>query len=325
MKKIAASYLIIFGIILLIPLTFAIFTSGSPARDEKLQGSYQPPVSTGMGGSSYVAEEILIPVMRTQTSVKEEIPLETYVHGVVAAEMFPTFEPAALQAQAIAARTYALRLLEGEDFLLDTVDHQVFKDEEQLRKRWGSDFERHNEGIRQAVEATEGLVLTHEGNLIVPFFFAMSNGRTENSEDYFSTAYPYLRSVASEWDEAAPNFEVKTPFTLDELRQEFSDSTLKVGNFRIQGRTVGGNVTEVQVGSLSLTGRQFRYRLGLRSADFRFEIGDNILYVVTRGNGHGVGMSQHGANFMALEGKSFADILHHYYQNIEIVQKTSLR
>ena len=266
-------------------------------------------------------EPIMIPVMRHGTNTLEHILLEDYVKGVVASEMPASFELEALKAQAVAARTFGLRTLLTEPHIYDTVMDQVFRDESQLREKWGNDFERHFAHVAQAVKETEGLVMAYRGELINAMFFAMSNGRTENSEDAFVSKRPYLRSVESLWDLQAPRFEVEQEFTLAEIRQLFGNPSLDFGSMTILSRTAGGNVNEIQVGETVLRGVEFRRMLGLRSADFSLSQRDNNIVITTRGNGHGVGMSQYGANGMAKQGKTFDYILHFYYQGIEIIEK----
>ena len=266
-------------------------------------------------------DQFSITVYRSETSEFETIEFERYIIGVVAAEMPALFELDALRAQAIAARTYAMRILEHEDYMLDTVMHQVFLDDEQLRLRWGEDFDTHFATIEAAVTSTKGIVLTYEDELITPMFFAMSSGATENSEDVFGANRPYLRSVASTGYEARADFEVSERFTLDELRSAFNDNEITVDQLSILSHSEGGNVAEAMIGTEIYTGRQVREILGLRSAAFTITHGRRHVTFTTYGHGHGVGMSQHGANAMALQGYNYEEILQHFYQNVTLVEK----
>ena len=232
------------------------------------------------------------------------------------------FELDALRAQAIAARTYAMRILEHEDYILDTVMHQVFLDDDQLRTRWGDNFDIHFVKIEEAVMSTRGIVLMYDNELITPMFFAMSSGATENSEDVFATKRPYLRSVASTGYEDHDNFETLEVFTIDELREAFGDLSITEDNLRVQGYSGGGNVDEVRIGAETYTGREVREILGLRSAAFSISYGRRGITFTTYGNGHGVGMSQHGANVMAQNGHDYVEILQHFYQNVTLVEKS---
>ena len=273
-------------------------------------------------GSYGVHDEFLVTIYRSETSTFEEIELERYLIGVVAAEMPALFHVEALRAQAVAARTYALRILAHHDYLLDTVAHQVFLDDDQLRERWGSDFDQHFATIEEAVMSTRGMVLIYEGELITPMFFAMSSGATENSEDVFASARPYLRSVASGGYEDQDNFAVEAPFELAALREAFGNTSLSLEELEILEWTEGGNVAAIQIGDEVFTGREVRETLGLRSAAFSIEKRHERIVFTTYGHGHGVGMSQTGANVMANDGDDYVAILKHFYQNAELVDKS---
>jgi len=206
--------------------------------------------------------------------------------------------------------------------MLDTVMHQVYLDDDQLRERWGEQFDRHFATIEEAVNSTRGLVIKYDNQLITPMFFAMSSGATENSEDVFVSARPYLRSVASLGYEDRADFSYNESFTVEELQYIFSDNGITTTNIEILQHSVGGNVTEIRIGNRRYTGREVREMLGLRSAAFELSFNsDNRITFTTFGHGHGVGMSQHGANIMARNGYNYREILKHFYQNVTIVAK----
>lgn len=262
-----------------------------------------------------------ITVYRTVTSEFQKIEFERYIVGVVAAEMPALFERGALQAQAVAARTYAMRILAHYEYILDTVMHQVYLDDEQLKARWGDDFDLHLNTIKEAVNSTRGLVLKYDGELITPMFFAMSSGATENSEDFFATKRPYLRSVLSTGYQHLENFAVNEKFTIADLQTAFIDQQITPDNIIILSHSPGGNVSEIRIGNSIYTGREVREILGLRSAAFSvyIDLTNFMITFTTYGHGHGVGMSQHGANVMARSGSTFEEILKHFYQNVEII------
>ena len=244
-----------------------------------------------------------------------ELPLESYLVGVVAAEMPAHFHLEALKAQSLAARTYIIRRkLDGNQLdpsvwgpkakhadVSDTVQHQVFLSDQALRQRWGKDYSWKIQRIRQAVSATKGMVITHQGRPIVAAFFSTSNGWTENSEDYYQTKYPYLRSVPSEWDRKSPKYLHQKRFTMRQVIQQLEEKTgkpisLQTKNpatwIQIIERTDGNRVAKVRIGDQVFTGRQVREALQLSSSDFEFQIQSNAVIIQTRGYGHGVGMSQ---------------------------------
>ncbi|MCL1950895.1 MAG: stage II sporulation protein D [Turicibacter sp.] len=321
MKSIVALSFSFILILTLIPL--AVFLTSAvnmPTPTLISNGTWEySAYTTGKKEEIEALAPTVIPVMRYADDRLEEIDLEDYVKGVVASEMYPSFEMEALKAQAIVARTFVLYSLQSSEHVLDTVMDQVFRDEGQLRERWSADFDGYWARITEAVDTTEGLVVKYDGQLVETLFFAMTNGFTENSEDVFGGTRAHLRSIESPWDTGVPNFEVETEFTLQNFRNALGDSSLTVSDIAILSRTPGGRVAEVQVGNTTMRGTQFRSALGLRSADFRVTSRNNLVVITTRGSGHGVGMSQHGANQMALAGKTYADILRFYYQGIEIV------
>ncbi|GIP63649.1 stage II sporulation protein D [Virgibacillus pantothenticus] len=266
-----------------------------------------------------------VSVMRSGVNKVEGIPLEEYVVGVVASEMPADFEPEALKAQSLAARTYIVnQKLHGgsakkDSDVTDTVQHQVYKDEGQLQKQWGSDFDWKMKKVKEAVSETKGEVLTYKDAPITPAFFSTSNGYTENSEDYWENKLPYLRSVKSPWDEESPKFLDQKTFSLQQLEE-----TLEVdlpNQFPLPvniTRTDSNRVEELQLAKHAFSGRKIREKLELRSSDFTIEQKNNHFIFTTKGFGHGIGMSQYGANGMAKEGKTYQDIVQYYYQDVKI-------
>src|SRR5699024_217634 len=150
---------------------------------------------------------MMVAVKRSETEEIENIGLEDYVFSVVASEMPANFEEEALKAQAVAARTYVVqKMYQSDEAMTDTTTHQVYKNEEELKEQWQGSYEANKKKIKQAVEATAGEIILYEDEPITPTFFSMSNGYTENAEDYWGGSYPYLKSVESKWEESAPAF-----------------------------------------------------------------------------------------------------------------------
>lgn len=274
----------------------------------------------------------VVPVFLTDRNEVAEIPLEDYVRGVVAGEMPVEFELEALKAQAIAARTYAVRrLAQGERTDLpppaagaavtDTTADQVYVTEEELRAKWGMfEYARKMEKLSRAVKETEGIVLTYGGEPIEAVFFSMSNGFTENSEEVWQEQLPYLRSVKSPWEERyAPDFERETELVLRTFYEKMGlPPSSKAPEIAILERTEGGRAASVSIAGRRYTGREVRERLGLPSADFDWRIAEGRIIFRTRGSGHGVGLSQWGANGMAKEGHSAEEILLYYYKGAKL-------
>jgi len=264
-------------------------------------------------------DDVTIAVFRTETEQVEEVPLEKYVSQVVASEMPTTFELEALKAQSVAARTYIIdHLLHDQDSeVLDDESDQVYKNEEELRKIWGKNFHENMEKLQQAVQATKGKIITYNNEPITAAYFSTSNGYTENSEDYWEQELPYLRSVESPWDKDSPKFTDQTIYPRNEIESKLGITIPNNAVFEIS-RTNSNRVAYVTIDKEKFTGREIREKLSLPSSDFTIKQNEDYLIFTTKGFGHGIGMSQYGANGMAKEGKSFEDIIHHYYQDVAI-------
>ena len=168
-----------------------------------------------------INNDITIKVKQTNKNKIIEINIEDYVKGVIAGEMPISFELEALKAQAVAARTYALRRINKNNAydVVDTVMNQVYKDDETLKQSWGTNYEKYMNKITTAVKETNGEYVDYNGNYADTLFFSTSVGNTENSEEIFGTKVSYLQSVSSEWDaEVSPVFEEKNVFTREEVK-----------------------------------------------------------------------------------------------------------
>ncbi|MFZ5827446.1 MAG: stage II sporulation protein D [Bacillota bacterium] len=289
------------------------------------------------------ADSLPVKVYFPATREIVEIPLGEYLKSVVAGEMPPEFEMEALKAQFVVARTYTVRRMKQfngkggcpqqpeADVCADYATHQAYVTPDELVKKHGkltaSSFWRR---LAEAQAATAGQVLTYKGELIDALYHAVSGRATENAADYFTQPLPYLVSVDDRWGAHSPKLITQTRFSPEAfaraLRGGSNGSTLavtaatKTGRSPVQitARTETGRVKRVQVGELTLTGREFRERLGLRSTDFRVFLQGGELVIETHGDGHGVGMSQYGADGMARAGKTYEEILTHYYKGVTL-------
>ncbi len=264
--------------------------------------------------------------------------LEEYVKGVVAGEMPAAFELEALKAQAVAARTYAISRVNSFEKsghpdhpsaeLCNTVHCQVWLSKEQLRKIKSKEWmKKYWPKIEKAVEETNGLIMTYENKPVTqPLFHSTSGGKTENSEDVFTAWVPYLRSVDSPYEKEAPHLTDKTVVPVEtfvtKIKEKYKDCTITPSNVtsdvKIEQRSEGGRILKIRVGNKILTGREIRNLFGLRSANFMIAVKGTTIEFTTMGYGHGVGMSQWGANGMAKNGCHFDAILKHYYVGIEL-------
>ncbi|GGP15163.1 stage II sporulation protein D [Oceanobacillus neutriphilus] len=271
-----------------------------------------------------------VSVMRVSNEEVENVPVEQYVAGVVSSEMPTEFEMEALKAQAVAARTFTVNfLLNGEKNgsydLTDSTQHQVYKGEQELQEQWGAEYQEKMNKINQAVKETEGQIITYKKAPITASFFSTSNGYTENSEDYWESEVAYLRSVESPWDKDAPEFTSQTTLSIAEVSEALQIPLQDDKKIPMEvSHTDSGRVKEITIAGNAFTGAEFRDKLGLRSSDFTIEQSDNHLIFTTQGYGHGVGMSQYGANGMAAEGKNYEDIIHYYYTDVDISQVSEI-
>lgn len=281
--------------------------------------------SLGGGSTGSIDEDTVnIQVWRTASKKVDTVALEEYVAGVVASEMPSGFHAEALKAQAVAARTYGLAKMEKaktgnpqahpEAPLCDGTHCQAYRSEKISDK------------VRQAVLDTKGQVMYYQGTMIdQPLFHSASGERTENSEDVFSAAVPYLRSVESGQYEngayAAETYSIGLEALVKQVRTLDGDASGE--SVKVLSRSEGGRVESMQVGGATVTGRQIRELLGLRSANFTVKMitdsdgGQQVLFT-TSGNGHGVGMSQYGADGMGQAGFTYKEILQHYYSGVEV-------
>lgn len=270
----------------------------------------------------------------------EEMLLENYVKGVVAAEMPVEFEMEALKAQAVAARTYALgRMLnlytkkddvhKGAQVCTDSKHCQAWIDKAERIKKWSSvSAERYWEKIEAAVKETENIIIFYDNKPINPLFHANGGGKTENCEDVWEgTVVPYLKSVKSDGDEEDAGYTAVTAFKEDDiigrLKTEYPDIELDeddlLSNFSVLELSDGGRVKKIKVGNIELKGTDLRTLLNLRSTNFKIEKGkEDEVNITTIGYGHGVGMSQYGANYLAKNGGTFEEILKYYYSGVTL-------
>ncbi len=266
-------------------------------------------------------EDEKVRVKQTESGNIVEVPLEEYVAGVVAGEMPITFETEALKAQAVAARSYVLKKIEQNyknDYdVVDTVLNQVYLDDESLKNKWKDKYEERIQKIKKVVLDTKGEYLTYNGKVIEAFFFSTSSGLTENCEEVFVEALPYLRSVDSHYDEISPVYETEKVINYAEFCNKLGIENVPL-NINITKTTSTGRIKNITINGVNFTGNQVTQKLGLRSNYFEIKQDNDNIIVTTKGYGHGVGMSQYGANGMAKEGYTYKDILNHYYTNVEI-------
>lgn len=244
----------------------------------------------------------------------KNIELEDYIIGVVACEMPASFEEEALKAQAIASRTYALFKLNKKNVsydILSTTDDQCYIDEEKMKRKWQGEFDKYYDRIKNIVMSTANVYMEKDNKLFKSFYFSTSNGQTESSEEVFNEVL--LESVNSDWDKESKEYKRQVEYSYYELEKILGEFK----NIKILNRTPTNHVTKVQVNNTIYSGIEFRKLLNLRSTDFMIEKENNTFIITTYGYGHGVGMSQYGANILAKKGKTYQEILNYYYSGVE--------
>jgi stage II sporulation protein D len=259
-------------------------------------------------------KDIPIMVAVSSDNVVQDVDMDSYLLGVVAGEMPADFEMEALKAQVVASRTFVYQRGLQVD---DTTSSQVYLNDAQMREHWGDQYETKKAKIEQAIKETKNEVMTYQGEYISALFFSCSNGYTENSNDYFVEEIPYLISVESPWDQkVAPNYSHEKTFSVEEIKRVFNCNTI---DFNIVSYKKSGRVETLLVNDVTYTGREVRELLSLSSSSFTISMSENGYTFTSVGSGHGVGMSQYGAQGMAKEGYLYQDILQYYYTDIEIV------
>lgn len=282
-------------------------------------------------------EPELIKVYNNKTNDVMVIDFEEYLKGVVASEMPAEFNIEALKAQAVSARTYLLYRLKkypdgqpehGEAPVCTGVHCQAWSSKDDLiQSHYEGWYDEYKDKIEEAVESTRGQILTYEGKIIEPLYHSTSGGRTENSEDVFSAAVPYLRSVESPYEDESPRLNSSVIITtgefIDKIESAYGDMDITESNLDtkiVLGEvSQGGKIKTLIIDGTEISGRDMRALFNLNSTNFSFIQSGNEIEILTTGYGHGVGMSQWGAEGMANKGYSYKEILKHYYTGVEIM------
>ena len=271
-----------------------------------------------------------ISVFNVEKNQLQEMDLEEYILGVLAAEMPSAFHIEALKAQALAARTYTLMKARafggagcdkqpGADVCTDFTHCQAFEDPATIQYNY--------EKYKQAVLDTKGEVIVYNDALIQAVFHSTSGGKTENSEEIWSSKVPYLRSVDSQYEDSSPKLVTKVNVKVNDFIAAMKklDSGIKLtsknikNQVKILDRSEGGRITKIEVGGKVLSGSAMRSALGLNSSNFDISYQGDAIQFIVHGNGHGVGLSQYGADGMAQKGAKYSEIVKHYYQGVEII------
>ena len=265
-------------------------------------------------------------ILNTDTNQISEISYDDYIFGVVAAEMPALYEIEALKAQAVAAHTFALHRKvtnagKGYDITNDFTVDQAFITEGKAREKWGDKAEEYITKIRGAVEATKNLAITYNGEIALSVYHAISSGKTEDCKNVWGGNRPYLVSVESLGDKLSANYLSEKSITASELKKLYSNINFKGKEseyLKNIEKTPAGTVKTISLCGTEIKGSELRKMLDLNSSCFDIAYKDGAFKFTVYGYGHGVGMSQNGANYMAQQGAEFEEILCHYYTGCRI-------
>lgn len=269
-------------------------------------------------------------VFRSVNQENINVDFFEYVCGSVAAEMPLSYHEEALKAQAIACYTNALRLKNVSEndatyhISDDSSVHQGYLSKEQRKEKWGEDFDKYESKLQSIVKSVENLAVYYKDELCIAAFHAISSGKTENAENIWGEEVPYLTSVKSLGDNLSPQYSSVVVFEKDEFIEIAKDLTedkniksLK-NIIEITEKTKAGTVLKTTLNKKDFTGEEIRKAFSLRSPVFTIKASDKTVTFNVTGYGHGIGMSQYGADFMARQGSTYEEILKHYYKGVEI-------
>lgn len=321
MKNIAITFLILLASMLTLPLAALSKETPVPALEASAAVTQE---DLSQKSSIEVYDSFRIKMSADGSIVT--LSRDDYIFGVVAAEMPALYETEALKAQAVAAYSYACRKKTAASDEYDLTDnpktHQCYISRETARERWGEKADEYTQKIDSAVKAVSGQVLTYDGGIALTAYHAISSGETENCSDVWGSDVPYLVSVDSVGDKTAEKYLTTVALTADEV------SSLMNGIAKTQGDTKNwfsdinrcdtGRVKSLKFCGRDTTGAEVAEALSLRSANFEISVADSTFTFTVRGYGHGLGMSQNGADYMAKQGSSYEEILKWYYTGCEL-------
>ncbi len=320
MKKIFLFSALILATLLLLPLS---------VLDAELPGALALQTNTKADLQSEKSETVK--VLMSKTGEIKEMSAEDYIFGVVAGEMPALYEKEALKAQAVCAYTF-LKWRQKEnsnkdyDITDDYTTDQCYISLESAEEKWGDKADEYSEKIKSAINSVKNQTLTYNGEIILSVYHSLSSGKTESAKNVWGKDYPYLQAVESQDDKLAENYTSTKTLTFEEFKNAFKDKAELPENpadyFVNWQRTPSGTVMAVTVGNTEFKGSEIRALLDLKSSNFEAATTDTSITFTVYGYGHGVGMSQNGANQLAKQGKTYKQILKHYYTGCEIMRNS---
>ena len=276
-----------------------------------------------------------IRLYHSKTEEVEELPIDEYLYGVVSSEMPASYDIEALKAQAVVARTYTIYQIthsKGKHNDADICDNfsccQAWLSKEDRLSKWSEDERETNwQKIVNAVDSTQGKVITYNGEVIDAFFHSNSGGITETASNVWGGQnFPYLKSVETAGEDEYSQYNSEVEITKEELINKIKEKHKEIeinyneeDSIKILEYTESGRVKTIKLGNIQIAGTELRILLGLKSTNFSFEIRNNSVIFFVKGYGHGVGMSQTGADSLAKKGSNYEEIIKHFYSDVDIV------
>ncbi len=321
--------LILFLSVMLLPLIALPDAKGKAVVDAG--AGYVPPKTTTQEKKETEKKPTptTVRVLNISTNKIEKMDLYEYIYGVVCGECPMLYHEEAIKAQIVAAHTYTLYCMEANsekdyDLTTEPENSQAYITPQQAYKNWGSKAEEYNQKLRGLMDEVWQEVLVYEDKPILAAYHAISSGKTEKSADVWGQAIPYLISVDSEGDKLAKKYKTTVKVELAEANKSLEGFGLTAAELvkGKQTKTDSGTVQKIVCNDTSVTGEQLRSLFGLRSSNFDIKTTDKHLQFTVRGYGHGVGLSQNGANYLAKAGNTYRQILNHYYPGASLAVKS---
>lgn len=311
-------------------------SSGSPAVSSQTAEVSAAEAASEFSPDSESASEQTISVFQYQTEETVTLPFRDYLIGVVMAEMPANFHEEAVKAQTVIAHTYALHILQnqepsdefnGAQISTNPSKHQAYLSPTEAEKRFKDQYEEYYNKISTCVDAVSEQILTYEDQPIIAAFHAISGGATEDCSNVWGQSIPYLVPASSEGDPLSPNFLNTQEFSVQEVKDRLSNQFPDISFtddcsqwFQIQTNTPSGYVDQLQILNITANGQEIRNLFDLRSASFSIEYSNDKFTFTTKGYGHGVGLSQYGADYFARQGMTYDQILAHYYPGTTLTE-----
>lgn len=322
--------LILASAVIMLILPVAALKEFAPSTDKSTNSHIISTTENTVNDDNQQQKDDTITVFLSSQNQNVEMDMFEYICGSVAAEMPLAYHEEALKAQAVTCYTNALRLklntekTNNADISDNTAIHQGYINEAERRAKWGNDFEKYESKLKNVVNSVKNQAIYYNEQLIVAAFFAISCGKTENSGNLWSESVPYLTSVESQGDCLSPQYATSVSFSLDEFvskmkntKAEFNINSL-TNAVAITKTSPTGTVLKAEINGNSYTGEEIRSIFSLRSPVFTVNSTDSAITFNVLGYGHGIGMSQYGADYFARQGYTYKDILMHYYTGVVV-------